>query len=69
MKTPKLYVILKNVITKGMTYTQTSTKQIRLFNAYERLKLSLPVDSLNFTGYLIPMFSILGLKFKFKSKL
>ena len=33
------------------------------------LKSPPPVHSLNFTSYPIPMFSILGLKFKLKSKL
>ena len=38
MRIPKLYVILKKIITKGMNYTQTATKLINLFNVYERLK-------------------------------
>ena len=33
-----MYIILKEIITKGMTYTQTTTKSISLFNIYERLK-------------------------------
>ena len=48
---------------------QTATKSISLFNDYERLKSPSPVHSLNFTSYLIPMFSILSLKFKLKSKI
>ena len=59
----------KKIITKDMTYTQTITKQISLFNAYERLKFPPPVHSLNFATYPILMFSILGLKFNLKSKL
>ena len=66
---PKLYIILKKIIIKGMTYTQTATKSINLYNAYDRLKSPPPVHSSFFTSYLIPMFSILGLKFKLKSKL
>ena len=71
MRTPKLYVILKKILIKGMTYTQTTIKQIRLFNAFEHLKYPPSVHSLkfNFTSYLILMFSILSLKFKLKSKL
>ena len=69
MRTQKLYNILKNIITKGMTYTQNTTKQISLFNAYERLKSPPLGHSSNFTSNPIPMFSILGLKFKLKSKL
>ena len=38
MRKSKLYIILKKIIIKGMTYTQTATKSINLFNAYERLK-------------------------------
>ena len=38
MWTPKPYIILKKIITKEITYTQTATKSINLFNAYERLK-------------------------------
>ena len=38
MKTPHLYIILKKKIPMGMIYTQSSTKSISLFNAYERLK-------------------------------
>ena len=68
MRTSKLYAISMKIINKGMTYTQTITKQISLSNAYERLKSPTPVRSLNFTRYPIPMFSILGLKFKLKSK-
>ena len=48
MRTQKLCVILKNIITKGMTYTQTETKSIRLFNAYERLNSPPP-----FTGHFL----------------
>ena len=33
-----MYITLKKIITKGMTYKQTATKSIILFNAYERLK-------------------------------
>ena len=69
MRTLKLYVILKERITKGMTYAQTATKPISLFNAYEHLKSTSPVHCLNFTGYPIPMFPILVLKFKLKTKL
>ena len=69
MRTPKLYVILKKIITKGMTYTLTATKQFSLLNAYKRLKYPSPVYSLNFTSYPILIFLILGLKFKLKSKL
>ena len=68
LRTPKLYVILKRIITKGMTYTQTATKSISLFKAYESLKSFPPVHSLNFTSYPIPMFSVLGLKFMLRSK-
>ena len=50
MRTPKLYFILKKIITKGMTYMQTTTKQISLFNAYECLKYPPSVHSLNFTS-------------------
>ena len=60
----KLYIILKKEITKGITYTQTTSKPISLFNGYERLKSPPLVHSLKFTSYLIPLFSILGLKFK-----
>ena len=64
-----LYVILKKIITTDMTYTQTTTKQISLFNADERLKYPPLVHSLNFASYPILIFSILCLKFKLKSKL
>ena len=64
MKTPKLYVILMKIITKEMTYTEIAIKSISLFNEYYRLKSPPPVHSSFFTSYLIPMFSILGLKFK-----
>ena len=67
MRARKLYGILKKIITKLMTYTQTAKKSISQFNAYERLKSVPPVHSLNFTNYQFPMFSILGLKFKLKS--
>ena len=56
-------------INKGMTCTQTATKSISLFNAYERFKIPTPVHSLHFTNSPILMFLILGLKFKLKSKL
>ena len=69
MWTSKLYVILKKIITKGMIYWQTARESINLFNAYERLKSPFTVPSSFFTKYPIPMFSILGLKFKLKSKL
>ena len=64
-----MYIILKKIITKRMTYMQTTTKSISLFKAYEHLKSPSPVHSLNLTGYLIPMFPILVLKFKLKTKL
>ena len=38
MRIQKLYIMLKKIITKGMTYMQTETKSIRLFNAYESLQ-------------------------------
>ena len=69
IRTSKLYLILKKIIIKWMTKTQTPIKQISLFNAHERLKSPPPIHSLNFTSYPIPMFLILGLKFKLKSKL
>ena len=51
-----------------MTYKQTTTKQISLFNVYERLKYTFPVHSLNFNNYPTLMFSTLGLEFKLKSE-
>ena len=41
---PNLYVILKEIITKRMTYTQTATKSISPLNAHKHLK-SPPVPS------------------------
>ena len=38
VRTPKLFIILKKLITKEITYTQTAAKSIGLFNAYDRLK-------------------------------
>ena len=69
MNTPKLHVILKKVIAKVIIYTQTATKSIRLFNAYERLKSppSLTIHFLIINP--VPMFSIFDLKFKLNSKL
>ena len=64
MGSPKQYVILKKIFSKEITYKQTTTKQINLFNAYERLKSPPSVHILNFTSYSILMFSILGLKIK-----
>ena len=52
-----------------MTYTQTATKSIHLLSADDRFKSPSPVHSLIFTSYPIPMFSILGLKFKLNYKL
>ena len=52
-----------------MIYRQTTTKQISLFNVYERSKYPPPVYNLNFTSYPILMILILFLKFKVKSKL
>ena len=48
MRTPKLYVILKKIITKRMTYTQTTTKSISLSNAHERLKSAPPLFTVHF---------------------
>ena len=59
----------KKIITKGMTYTQAATKPISLFNSYDHLNFPFVLHSLNLTGYPIPMFSILVLKFQLKSKL
>ena len=67
MRTQKLYVILKKIINKRITYTQTATKPISLFNASERLKSPPPLLSLNSTGYPMTMFLISGLKFELKS--
>ena len=47
MKSPKLYSVLKKIITKWMTYTQSATKSISLFNIYECLK-SLPLFTVHF---------------------
>ena len=40
MRTPKLYVILKKIVSR-VTYPQTERKMISLFNVYDRLKSSL----------------------------
>ena len=70
MRTPKLHVILKKIITKRMIYTQTATKSNSLYSSYEHLKIPPPiVHSSILPSYPIPMLSILGLKFKFMSKL
>ena len=50
MRTPKLYVILKKIITKKMIYTEIGTKSNSLFSSYEHLKSAPPPFSqLNFT--------------------
>ena len=49
---------------QGDDLQANTTKQISLFNAYQRLKYPPPVHNLNFTNYLTLMFSILGLKVK-----
>ena len=48
---------------------ETATKSISLFNAYERLKFTPPIQILFFTCYPVTMFPILGLKINVKSKL
>ena len=68
MRTLKLYIILKKIIPKGMTYMPTATKSVSLFNTYERLKFP-PPFTVHFLLVTRPDFSILGLKFKLKSKL
>ena len=70
----------KNENTKAIRYFEANNyqeddlhanrnKTDSLFNDYDCLKSPPPVHSLNFTSFLIPMFLILGLKFKLKSKL
>ena len=50
-RTPKLNVILKKIITKGTTYTQTAANSISLISADERLKSPSPF-AVNF--YMLP---------------
>ena len=65
----------EKIITKGMTYKQTTTKSISLFNAYGHLnppppqyivQFSIVTQSKCFNNYSIAMLSILGLKFQIK---